>query len=161
MISRRLAGLKVGDSFESISNILAFMTGGRLIVDDYVIMLHNIYALHTVLLASKLCFKKLSTWTLWHLDELQGTIPRICECSDALKRDGIAVRWLPERQSKTMCSFQGVKSYSKDQSGHINAYKGVWMVKTWCVFLFGTLNAEDNWTIEKYTLAVSTLSPSN
>ena len=41
-VFRKVAGLPVGDAFESIGDILAVMTGGRLIVADYIIMLHNI-----------------------------------------------------------------------------------------------------------------------
>lgn len=50
----------MGDSFESISNYLAFMTGGGFIVDDYITVLHS-DALHIVLLILKLYFKKFST----------------------------------------------------------------------------------------------------
>lgn len=43
VISRRLAILKIKESFRSIGNVLAFMTGGRVTVDEYIIMLHNVY----------------------------------------------------------------------------------------------------------------------
>ena len=58
--SKRLAGLQMGDSFESISNYLAFMTGGGFIVDDYITVLHS-DVLRIVLLILKLYFKKFST----------------------------------------------------------------------------------------------------
>lgn len=33
----------MGDGLKSIGDVLAFMTGGGLLVDDYIIILHNLY----------------------------------------------------------------------------------------------------------------------